>query len=83
MFIQDLTGFIRGNQVIRLQRAEGGRCNNQFARSSVQAKYRRQSSRFHKHKIEPKHVFIRLEMLSNTYLSVLSIQMDIFRQQIP
>ena len=57
----------------------GGRRNNQFARSS---KRYETHSRFHKHKIEPKHVYIRLEILSGTYLSVKSIQMDIFRQQI-
>ena len=34
MLNQGLPGFIRGNQVIRLQSAEGGRCNNQFACSS-------------------------------------------------
>ena len=34
MMKQDLAGFIRGNQVIRQQSAEGGRCNNQIARSS-------------------------------------------------
>ena len=31
---QDLAEFTRGNQVIRLQSAEDGRCDNQFARSS-------------------------------------------------
>ena len=36
MLKQDLAGFIRGNRVIRLQSAEGGRCDtcNQFARPS-------------------------------------------------
>ena len=34
MMKQDLAGFIRGNQVIRLQSAEGGRCNNQLAPSN-------------------------------------------------
>ena len=53
----------------------------------VQAKNRRHSAGFHKHNIEPKYiepkyVYIRLEMFCNTYLSVKSIQMDIFRQQI-
>ena len=37
----------------------------------------------HKHKSEPKHVYIRLEMLSSTYLSIKSIQMDIFPRKIP
>ena len=32
-FYQYPPGFIRGNQIIRLQSAEGGRCNDQFARS--------------------------------------------------
>ena len=34
MLKQDQAGFIQGNQVIRLQSAEGGRYNNQFARLS-------------------------------------------------
>ena len=34
MLKQDLAGFIRGNQVIRLQSAEGSGCNDQFARSN-------------------------------------------------
>ena len=67
------------HQVIRLQSSEDGLCNNQFARSS---KDRRQSARFHKHKIEPKYVYIRLEMFSGTYISVKSLQMDIFHKQI-
>ena len=33
---------------------------------------------FHKHKIEPKYVWIRLEMLSNTYILVKSVEMNIF-----
>ena len=33
-FFQYPPGFIRGNQTIRLQSAEGGCCNDQFARSS-------------------------------------------------
>ena len=33
-------------------------------------------------KIEPKYVYIRLEMFSSTYLLVKSLKMDIFRQQI-
>ena len=33
-------------------------------------------------KIEPKYVYIRLEMFSSTYLSVESLQLDIFHQQI-
>ena len=80
MLNQGLAGFIRVNQVIRLQSTGGDRCNNKFARSS---KERRHSARFHKHNIEPKYVYIRLEMLSSTYLSVKSTQMDISRQQIP
>ena len=48
-----------------------------------QAKYGKHSARFHKHKIEPKYAYIRLEMLSSTYISVKSVEMDIFRQQIP
>ena len=38
--------------------------------------------RFHKHLIKQKYVYIQLEMLFNTYLSVKSNQMDIFHQQI-
>ena len=45
MLKQDLAGFIRGNQVIRLQIAEGGRCNNQFARSSERKEAQREVSR--------------------------------------
>ena len=73
-------GFIRCNQIIRLQSAKrrGGRSNDQFARSSKISE-----ARWNKHKIEPKYVYIRLEILSSTHLSVKSIQMDIFRQQNP
>ena len=48
----------------------------------IQAKDRRHSVGFHKHKIEPKYVYIWLEMFSSAYLSVKLVQMDIFRQQI-
>ena len=37
----DLAGFIRGYQVIRTISAEGGRCNNQFARSSKRSEAQR------------------------------------------
>ena len=73
-------GFIRCNQIIRLQSAEVAVV---MISLHVQAKYRRHDTWWNKHKIEPKHVYIRLEILSNTHLSVKSIQMDIFRQQIP
>ena len=72
--------FIRGNQVIRLQSAEGGVVMTSL---HVQAKYRRHDAWLNKHKNETKHVYIRLELLSSTYLSVKPIQMDTFRQQIP
>ena len=49
----------------------------------VKAKDRRHSARLHKHKIEPRYGYIWLEMLSGTYLSVKSLQMDIFPQQLP
>ena len=42
----------------------------------------RHSTMFHKHKMEPKNVYIWLEILSSIYLSIKSIQMDIFCQQI-
>ena len=48
----------------------------------VQAKDRRHIDGFHKHKIEPRYVYIRLQMFSSTYQSVKSIKMDFFRQQI-
>ena len=41
---QDLAGFIRGNQVIRLQIAEGGRCNDQFVRSNERKEAQREVS---------------------------------------
>ena len=37
-------GLIRRNQVIRLQSAEGGRCNNQFTRSSKRYEAQREVS---------------------------------------
>ena len=49
----------------------------------VQAKYRRHDPWLNIHNIEPKYVSIRLEILSSTYLSVKSSQMDVLRQQIP
>ena len=51
-----------------------------FARSSKISEARRVVEQT---QIEPKHVYVRLEILSSTYLLVKSIQMDIFRQQIP
>ena len=48
----------------------------------VQANDKRHGAGFHKHKIEPKYIYIRLEMFPSTYLSVTSLKMDIFRQQI-
>ena len=49
----------------------------------VQAKYRRHDAWLNKYNIKPKHVYIRLEILSSIFLSVKSIETDIFRQQIP
>ena len=46
----------------------------------VQTKEKKHSARFHKHKTEQKNVYIRLETLSSTHISVKSIQMDIFHQ---
>ena len=62
MLKQHLAGFIRGNQVICLQSAQGGPCNNQFAPSSKRWKVQREVSQ---HKIEPKYVFVGLEILSS------------------
>ena len=68
MLKQNLAGFIWGNQVIRLPRV-----TVVIISLHVQAKNRQHSAKFQKHKIEPKHVYIRLEMLSSRYLSVKSI----------
>ena len=79
MMKQDLARFIRDNQVIRLQSAEGAVV---IISLHVQAKDRRHSAGFHKHKIELRYVYIRLEIFSSTYQSVKSLKVDIFRQQI-
>ena len=62
-FKQNLAGFTRGNQVIRLQSAEVAVV---IISLHVQAKDRKQSSGLHKHKTEPRYVYIRLEMYSST-----------------
>ena len=80
MLKQDIDGFIRGNQVIRLQSAGVAVV---IISLHVQAKDKRHRARYHKHKIEPKYVYIRLESISSTYLSVKSTQMNIFHQKIP
>ena len=38
MLKQDLAGFIQGNQVIPLQSAEGGHCNNKQSKPNLVAK---------------------------------------------
>ena len=74
-------GFIRGNEIIRLQFVL--RVAVAMISLHVQAKYRRHDAWLNKRKIKPKHVYIRLEILSSIYLYVKSIQMAIFHQQIP
>ena len=67
--------YSRGNQVIRLQSAEGDRCNNPFARPSERQEAQCDVSPTQN---RTEYVYIRLEMI----LSVQSIQMDIFHQNI-
>ena len=53
------------------QSGEGGRCNDRFARWSKRSEARRVDSPVvHKHEMEPKIVYIRLEMLSSIYLYI-------------
>ena len=43
----------------------------------VQAKHRRYMAWFRKHKMKPKHVYVRLKMLSSIWLSLNFVKMDI------
>ena len=74
---------MQGNQTIHLQRAEGDRCKDQSGRSSKISEARPVVKQTQNWKIETQYSFIRLNIPSSTYLSIKSIQMDIFRQQIP
>ena len=56
------SGFFWDNQIIHRGRAVV------MTSLHVQAKYRKHDARLNKHKIELKHVYIRLEILSNTYI---------------
>ena len=62
----------------RLPCGNRGCCNKRCCASlHVNTKYRRHTACFYKHKIESKYVYIRLEMLLGTYISIKSIKMNI------
>ena len=54
----------------RTCRGEGTRYDDFHVGLHVRAKHRRRGAGFHKHKIESKYVYIRLQLLSSTYISV-------------
>ena len=67
------TSYTQTKHEISLQQLlspHGRRCRKVGVSFHVQAKHLRRIACFHKHKIKPKYVLIRLEMLSRTYISV-------------